>query len=44
VGLLLLALAAAVALGGLPKLGRRVSLLLAAPRSYLYLLPLERPD
>jgi hypothetical protein len=41
---LLLALAAGFALLRAPPLGRRVSLLLAAPRPYVYLLQLERPD
>jgi hypothetical protein len=41
---LLLALAAGFALLRAPLLGRRFSLLLAAPRPYVYLLRLERPD
>jgi hypothetical protein len=44
IALLLLALAAWLALLRAPGLGRRVSLLLAAPRPYPYLLQLERPD
>jgi hypothetical protein len=43
-GLLLLALAAELGVLGAPGLGRRVSLLLAAPRSSPFLLRLERPD
>jgi hypothetical protein len=43
-GLLLLALAAELGVLGAPGLGRRVSLLVAAPRSYPFLLRLERPD
>jgi hypothetical protein len=43
-GLLLFALAAGFALPRAPPLGRRVSLLLAAPRPYAFLLQLERPD
>jgi hypothetical protein len=42
--LLLLALAAALAIFRAPPLGRRASLLLAAPRPHAYLLQLERPD
>jgi hypothetical protein len=44
VGLLLFALAAELAVFGLPYLGRRVLPLLAAPRPHPYLLQLERPD
>jgi hypothetical protein len=43
-GLLLFALAAGFALLRAPPLGRMVSLLLAAPHSYAFLLQLERPD
>jgi hypothetical protein len=43
-GLLLLALAAELGVLGAPGLGRKVSLLLATPRSYPFLLRLERPD
>jgi hypothetical protein len=42
-GLLLLALAAELLLLGAPGLGRRLALLVAAPRPYPYLLRLERP-
>jgi hypothetical protein len=42
--LLLFGLAARFALLRPPPLGRRISLLLAAPRPYTYLLQLERPD
>ena len=44
VGFLLLALAAAFAVARAPTLGRRVSLLLTAPRPHAHLLQLERPD
>ena len=43
-GFLLFALAAGLALLGLPSLGRRVLPYLAAARPYPYLLQLERPD
>jgi hypothetical protein len=43
-GFLLLALAAALAIARAPTLGRRVSLLLTAPRPHAHLLQLERPD
>jgi hypothetical protein len=43
-GLLLLVLAAELAVLSAPGLGRRLKLLLAAPRPYPYLLELERPD
>jgi len=43
-GLLLLVLATELGVLGAPGLGRRVSLLLATPRSYPFLLRLERPD
>jgi hypothetical protein len=43
-GFVLLALAAALAIFRAPPLGRRVSLLLAAPRPHAHLLQLERPD
>jgi hypothetical protein len=43
-GFLLLALAAAFAVVRAPTLGRRVSLLLTAPRPHAHLLQLERPD
>ena len=43
-GLLPLALTAGFALLRAPPLGRRVSLLLAAPRPHAFLLQLERPD
>jgi hypothetical protein len=42
--LLLYAVAAALVAAVLPRLGRRASLRLAAPRTYRYLLRLERPD
>jgi hypothetical protein len=41
---LLLALAAELAILATPGIGRKVSLLLAAPRPHPYLLRLERPD
>jgi hypothetical protein len=42
--LLLFALAAELAVLGLPRLGRRVLPLFPAARPYPYLLQLERPD